>query len=70
MERKFVKNRQWHVLAEVDDAGWHARCGANLNASMKVSTTLPVNEATCNTCLELVVAEEPEPVPDNDEVPT
>lgn len=68
-ERTFIKNREWHVLGVVDDSGWRARCGANLSQSMKASTKLPVNEATCNTCLELVVADEGAGPPDDAEVP-
>lgn len=53
MEQKYIKSGQWHILASVDDQAWRARCGVDLSSSMDASTTLPVNEATCNTCLEL-----------------
>lgn len=56
--RNYVKSDQWHILARVDDAGWHARCGAKLSDSMETSTKLRVNEATCNTCTELALADE------------
>jgi hypothetical protein len=58
----------WHVLARVDDAGWHLRCGRFITTDKaQASDHLPLGERTCEPCLRLTLGDEETPA--NDKVP-
>lgn len=42
----------WHVIARVDDTGWHLRCGKTITTdAARGSDHLPMGEKSCESCL-------------------
>jgi hypothetical protein len=55
----YLKIGSWHVIALVDDAGWHTRCGRLVMTEPAPATgQLPLGEKSCETCLRLTVSDE------------
>ena len=68
VERDGRDRGSWHVIARVDDAGWHLRCGRTLTTERATASDhLPAGERTCESCLAGSLRDDETPA--NDRVP-
>lgn len=60
----------WHVLARVDDTGWHLRCGRLITTdAATASDHLPAGERSCESCLAGALRDEGAESPPDEPVP-
>jgi hypothetical protein len=51
--------QSWHVLAKVDETGWHLRCGRVITTDeAAASDHIPSGEKSCESCLRGTLRDE------------